>query len=114
LKVGDLEVGMMIQPALNKWTKMYGKLRIKDRSVYRHKSQDKDSEHFLVKAAEICARPIYKNEAYHDYAIYMGSEKGEEWFDGCKKYHLLLVGSTLARISGYEFRYLEEASERNS
>tara|TARA_R100000664_G_scaffold34235_1_gene55450 strand:+ start:3277 stop:3618 length:342 start_codon:yes stop_codon:yes gene_type:complete len=110
LKVDELKVGMMLQPSLNKWTQMYGKLRIKDRSVYKHRSGDKSGVHFSVKAAEICARPVYKNEPYYDYAIYMGSERGDEWFDGCKKYHLLLVGSTLARISGYEFRYLEEAT----
>ena len=104
MKVSELEVGMIITPSVNKYTKMKAKLRIKDRSVHYPGGKKK-----TVRGAEVCARAFHAHENYYDYAIYMGFERGSAWLDGVKKHHLLLVGSTLSYISGYEFRYMEAA-----
>jgi hypothetical protein len=107
LKVKDLKVGMILTPSVNKWTKLKGLFRLSNVPM-----KDPATQKIVnTISAGVCARPIYKDEKYYEYAIYMGHENSSYWFCGVKKHHLLLVGDTLARITGYDMRYIESASD---
>ena len=53
------------------------------------------------------------NSSFYEYGIYMGHEYSDAYLDGVRKHHMILVGSTLARLTGYEFKYIEEAIEES-
>ena len=115
MKVGELKVGMMITPAVNKWTQSKGRFRLKMRdsilAIKGESSIPSTQETIPILVAEVCARPILKSDRYFDYAIYMGFEKTNQWLHGVKKHHMLLIGNNLARITGYEFRYIDKVPE---
>lgn len=107
----------MITPSVNKWTQSKGRFRLKMRDAIlaiKGSSIIPSRETVSVLVAEVCARPILKSEKYFDYAIYMGFEKTNQWLHGVKKHHMLLIGSNLARITGYEFRYIDKVPEIES
>ena len=108
MKVGDLEVGMMITPVRNRWTdsKMSFNLRETEMTLQVQKPSSK----ILSKKVLMCDITAHGRPGSPEVGIYMGKEKSEYWMSGVKTHHRILVGDSLARISGYEFRWIEPVS----
>lgn len=108
MKVGELEVGMMITPIRNRWTdtRMSFNLRETDMTLQDQQTGGR----ILSKKVLMCDITAHGRPGNPDVGIYMGKEKSEYWMNGVKTHHRILVGSSLARISGYEFRWIEKVS----
>ena len=107
MKVGDLKVGMMLTPSLNKYTKLKPVFQVSEKLV---SDGEKD---FYKSVVDVRFSQSFRRdrESFHDYGIYMGSKRGDVYLDGVKKHHMMLVGGTLAYLTGYEFRYIEEVTD---
>ena len=107
MKVGDLKVGMMLTPSINKYTKLKPVFQLRERLV-----SDGEKE-FYKSVVDVRFSQSFRNsgESFHDYGIYMGFRRGNTYLDGVKKHHMMLVGGTLAYLTGYEFRYIEEVPD---
>ncbi len=111
MKVGDLKVGMMVRPIVNKWTSRRMFLKVRNVSVYANPADDDPVSTGLM-CDIACVAPAQDFES-PNVGIYMGFENSSYWMAGVKKHHQILVGNTLASLSGYDVRYLEavEANE---
>ena len=112
MKVSELKKGMMLIPSVNKYTKKRPALILRSATMKKFREDNPDSK--TAVACRISPR-FYSSpaEKRHDFCIYIGCEKSDYLFDGVRTHHMLLVGGSLARITGYEFRYLEPTSECN-
>jgi len=98
LKVCDLKKGMMLTPSINRWTKQ--------RQIFRLRNEiSKCGRDFLY--ADIVSLRSNNDPSI---AIYMGWERSDFFIWGIKKHHFLLVDGKLARLTGYDFQYIEKAS----
>ena len=114
MKVADLKVGMMLIPKVNRWTQKRS-FFIESQTTLRRYYKDRTGEFdsFLGIACRVTPRPYsHHSGCKHRFGVYMGSEKSEFEFDGVKTHHFILLGSTLTRITGYDFRYIEPLSEK--
>ena len=100
MKVSDLSEGMIVRPIVNKYTERRMHFDVK-REVAVGKNKDKSVSVVYCSAS--------KRDNRQDVAIYVGSEKSDQWVQGVKTHHYLLVGGETAIISGYEVRYIEPA-----
>jgi len=107
MKVRELKVGMILTPSLNKYTNLKPAFQILEREM----SDGKISRYQQVVDVSMSGvTHSNSKKSYYDYAIYMGYEYSDMFLDGVKKHHMMLVGETLTKVSGYEFRYIEEAT----
>ncbi len=104
MKVGDLKVGMMLTPSVNKYTKLKPVFQLSEKIV---SDGEKD---FYKSVVDVSFTQGFRNgkKSFYDYGIYMGFKYDSVYLDGVKKHHMILVGGTLAYLTGYEFRYIEE------
>jgi len=102
---------MILRPAVNKWIKLRSRFKVEKGEMCLKASESDPEQIISITKVRIIARPFGSNSSYHDYGIYMGSEQSKFWLDGVKRHHFILVGGKLARINGYEFRYIESAEE---
>ena len=100
MKVAELKEGMMVRPIVNKYTDRRMTFDIK-RDVAVGEAKEKSVSVVYCSAA--------KRDKVADVAIYVGTERSNEWVLGVKTHHYLLVGGETAIISGYEVRYIEPA-----
>tara|TARA_Y100000816_G_C25971607_1_gene507040 strand:+ start:337 stop:663 length:327 start_codon:yes stop_codon:yes gene_type:complete len=108
LKVGELKVGMMITPIVNRWTKERMSFNIKECYMTRENPKTGKEE---AQIATVCDIASGLRPGIPKVGIYMGREKSEFWINGVKTHHNVLIGNTLAKISGYEFRWIESAEQ---
>lgn len=104
MKVGDLEVGMMITPIKNKWTDKRMNFNLHDLEMTGIDSKSGDE---IFKNTLVCDITSHMRPEHPSIGIYMGSKKSDYWMNGVKTHHHILVGNSLAKISGYEFRWIE-------
>ena len=109
MKVGDLKIGMIITPSINKYTKLKPVFHLKQRAF----SDGEETYYKNVVDVSHYHRFQKDRSCFYDYGIYMGYKYSNLYLDGVKKHHMLLVGETLACLTGYEFRYIEEVAEEN-
>ena len=104
---------MMVRPSVNKWIKIRGRFKVEAGEMILKNSDPSLHESVDIRRVRIVARPFpsVSSSCYHDFGIYMGHEQSKFWFDGVKRHHFILVGGKLARINGYEFRYIEEVEK---
>lgn len=108
MKVEELKIGMMIRPKINKWTEKRMNLKVKEVLMENLDNTDDSSdvkEGFLCDIT--CSSPGGPHQQVHDIGIYVGVENSKYWMAGVKKHHKILIGNRLARLSGYDVRYLE-------
>ena len=101
MKVADLAEGMIVRPIVNKYTKRRMHFDVK-RGVAVGENKDKSVNVVYCSAS--------RRDSRQDVAIYVGSEKSDQWVQGVKTHHYLLVAGETAIISGYEVRYIEPAT----
>tara|TARA_E500000331_G_C17057889_1_gene626880 strand:+ start:112 stop:441 length:330 start_codon:yes stop_codon:yes gene_type:complete len=107
MKVGDLKVGMMLTPSLNKYTNLKPVFQLREQLV---SDGERDFYKCVVDVRHI--RGFKDKTSVYDYGIYMGYKRSNVYLDGVKKHHMILVGGTLAYLTGYEFAYIEKVSEQ--
>ena len=100
MKVAELREGMIVRPIVNKYTKRRMHFDVK-REVAVGENKDESVSVVYCSAS--------KRDSSQDIAIYVGTERSDQWVQGVKTHHYLLVGGETAIISGYEVRYLEPA-----
>ena len=99
MKVEELKQGMILQPLPLLWTNK--------RMVFhlQFKTDEEGNSYWNVSCGARKHRP-----PGHDIAVYIGYERAGFFMNGVRKHHLLLVDGNVARMDGYEFRYIEPAS----
>lgn len=90
---------MMVRPIVNPWTKTRMHLHTKSVEMASKEGYQKEG----IMCDIVCSKPLISTGV----GIYMGVDYSEYYMAGVKKHHRLLVGDTLARLSGYDVRYLE-------
>ena len=104
MKVRDLKVGMMIRPIINKWTDRRMNLKVTSVKLFDKPGDEIHSGTGLF--CDITCSPP-RDRYQPNVGIYMGVKNSSQWMMGVKKHHQILVGGTLASLSGYDVRYLE-------
>lgn len=107
MKVGELQIGMMVRPSVNKWTRTRSGFVVEQRDLRKMWDGPDGDKPDRFMTARIVARPDLLYGKSFDIGVYMGYERSDYWLDGAKKHHMLLIGGQLTRMSGYEFRYVE-------
>lgn len=111
MKVDELKIGMMIRPKINKWTDERMSLEVKTVLMESLEEDDNGKCSYDTKESLICDITCSSKDRLSqspNIGIYMGVENSKYWMAGVKKHHRILIGNTLARLSGYDVRWLEK------
>ncbi len=100
MKVKDLKEGMILMPVLNRWTR----IRMAFKVVFQ---TDEEENSYWSVSCDGFSRSASPNDSL---AIYIGTERADFFMNGVKKHHILFVDGKVARVDGYEFRWIEPAS----